>query len=256
MRSTIIKICLALIICVSIIAAQAVVEIPRFPDYGYMLDSKQYQGRRFKLSQDYPTSLPKIDPALQNILSIDFKKDWKQYADAVSDYVFAGNINTTNQDYENTFFFEDNEIRHWYHPPWLHWGNDATEGFHGLSRDATAVPFLLSKDQKTAARIYSVSFYSPRAGYVINKVWPRSQSGPDLSYFKEGNLFPDGSIMVALGFTTAEINEVPYLKNPIDWNAYVRCQDIPGCNTNDPNLRKRTKVHFIQMDVMIADIQW
>ena len=97
MRSTIIPISLALIICASVFAAEPTVNIPRFPDYGHMLDSNEYQGRRFKLSQDYPTSLPKIDPALENILSIDFKKDWEIYAYAVRDYIFAGNINILNR---------------------------------------------------------------------------------------------------------------------------------------------------------------
>ena len=46
-----------------------------FPDYGYMLDLKEYDGRRFRLSQDYPTSKPKRDAALENILAIDFTKD-------------------------------------------------------------------------------------------------------------------------------------------------------------------------------------
>ena len=140
-----------------------------FPDYGYMLDSKEYEGRRFRLSQDYPTSEPKLDAALKSILAIDFTKDWERYAHAVRDYVLAGNIGTSGDDYENDFFLEDNRVRPWFHPPWLHWGSDGTEGFHGLSRDAQVVPFLLSKDQPTAARIYSVSFHNAFGGYVIER---------------------------------------------------------------------------------------
>src|SRR4051812_4288519 len=37
--------------------------LPRFPDFGQMPPASKYQGRIFKLSQDYPARKPAIEPA-------------------------------------------------------------------------------------------------------------------------------------------------------------------------------------------------
>jgi hypothetical protein len=49
--------------------------LPRFPDFGQFPPPATYQGRIFKLSQDYPRLEPVVDPAVRKILSIDFTKD-------------------------------------------------------------------------------------------------------------------------------------------------------------------------------------
>jgi hypothetical protein len=98
----------------------------KFPDFGAMLDPGDYKGRVFLLSQDFPKDKPEPDEAVQNILSIDFKTDWKTYALAVRDYVLEGNGNS--QDYQNSFYLEDNPVRPWYHVPW-HGGVPVGRGF-------------------------------------------------------------------------------------------------------------------------------
>jgi len=47
-----------------------------FPDFGFMLDTHQYRGPVFKLSQDFPSVLP--TPPLPPFFEIDFKKNWKE----------------------------------------------------------------------------------------------------------------------------------------------------------------------------------
>lgn len=243
-----------LCIPITVMAAQTLpASDTRFPDFGYMIDTDHYNGRLFRLSQDYPSTLAKKDLALSGILSINFKQDWKDYALKIRHYILAGNIPPEVSSDADAFFFEDNKTRKWFHPPWLHWGADGSEGFHGLQRDAKIIPHLLSAKQKTPGRIYSVSFYNERAAYVLDKVWPKKQEGFDLSYFKKGKTFPDGSMMVALAFTTAKTSEVGFLQKGIQWKGYVLCEDVPGCNIKKSPKRIVAPLHLIQMDVMIKD---
>lgn len=228
-------------------------EDARFPDFGYMMNTDNYHGRLFKLSQEYPEQLPSLDKPLKKILHTDFKKNWKSYALQVRDYVLAGNIPPLVKSNDEAFFVEDNPVRHWFHPPWLHWGGDGSEGFHGLQRDAKVIPHLLSNSQHTPGRIYSVSLYNERGGYVVGQVWPKNQTGFDLSYFKQGKVFPDGTVMVALAFTTAKPQEVSFLSKPIQWQAYTLCEDTPGCHSHDLSKRVVSTVSLIQMDVMVKD---
>jgi hypothetical protein len=79
--------------------------LPRFPDFGQFRLPSDYQGRVFKLSQDYPKTRPPIDVAVKKILSIDFTKDWKAYAEAVRDYIYEGNIDS--ESVANDFYLEE-----------------------------------------------------------------------------------------------------------------------------------------------------
>jgi len=66
--------------------------LPRFPDFGQLPPPGMYQSRIFKLSQDFPQAKPETEPAVQNILQIDYTKDWKKYMEAVRAYIYEGNI--------------------------------------------------------------------------------------------------------------------------------------------------------------------
>ena len=113
--------------------------LPRFPDFGQFPPPAKYQGRIFKLSQDYPTRKPAIEPAVRKILSIDFTKDWKAYAEAVRDYIYEGNIEADGV--ANDFYLEDNKVRRWYHVPWQHWGPFGREGISLGGSDQHAVVY-------------------------------------------------------------------------------------------------------------------
>jgi hypothetical protein len=66
--------------------------LPRFPDFGFLPPPGDYNSRIFRLSQAYPKEKPATEPAIAKILSIDFKKDWQPYIEAVRDYIYEGNI--------------------------------------------------------------------------------------------------------------------------------------------------------------------
>jgi hypothetical protein len=227
--------------------------LPAFPDFGHMPPPDQYQGRVFKLSQDYPSARPPLDPALKRILAIDFKKDWNAYILAVRDYVFEGNIE--NRPVSEAFYLEDNKVRPWYHVPWQHFGNFGREGTHGLTKEGPVEPFTLGQAQPNLWQTYAVGFYNQQGGWAIGKVWANPDK-PSLDEFKKEG-FPEGTVVGKVLFTTAPVAEVPFLSNPIEWNAYVtKCfaPDHTLAPADDCDVkREMATVRFIQMDIMVRD---
>ena len=188
---------------------------------------------------------PPIDPAVGKILSIDFTRNWRGYADAVFDYVMEGNIE--NRPVSEAFFLEDNKVRRWYHVPWQHWGDKGREGLHGLTAEGPSAPFTLGPAQKDKWATYAVGFYNGRGGYAIGKVWPDA-SGPRIDALRaEG--FPVGTVVAKLLFTTTPPAQASFLSNPLDWLAYAKVSFDA-----DPSVpRKVTTLHLIQMDIMVRD---
>ncbi len=224
-------------------------ELIDYPDFGFMIPVKDYKGRVFKLSDNFPKKEPKADAALKEILSIDFKKDWEGYLAAVKDYVLEGNANL---DYENSFFLEDNKKRNWYHVPWQHWGKTGREGFHGLTQEGPVGVQALAQSQKDTTHAYAVGFYNDLGGYTIGKVW--SSATPNYSSLKTQG-FPEGTVVAKLLFVPLTEDEVPYLKDPISWNAYIYKWDVPSVEISikDSITRVQDKVNLIQMDIMVKD---
>ncbi len=216
-----------------------------FPDFGFMESPETYQGRVFKLSDDFPYKNPGPDKDVEAILSIDFKTDWAAYMQAVKEYVFAGNAST---DYENSFFLEDNKIRDWYHVPWQHWGPNGREGFHGLTQEGPVAAKMLAPTQTSTSHAYAVGFYNDLGGYAIGKVWNKPE--PNYSFF-EFDGFPDGTVVAKLLYVPLESNEVPYLENPVSWDAYIYKYDVTGVKTD--TTRVKHPVNLIQMDIMVKD---
>jgi hypothetical protein len=225
--------------------------MPRFPDFGYMIEPGTYTGRVFVLSQDYPRVEPQPDEAVKKILAIDFKKDWRAYLMAVRDYVFAGNTGHAGG-YENDFFLEDNKVRHWYHVPWQHWGTTGREGYHGLTQEGPVSVQMLAPEQLETTHAYAVGFYNDLGGYTIGRVWADADR-PDVSYMRGGRGFPVGTVVAKVLFVTFNEKEVPYLKNPISWNAYVYASDTPKAAADAGVTRVTAPVQLIQMDIMVRD---
>lgn len=224
----------------------------RFPDFGAMLDPGKYDDRIFLLSQDFPKKMPVQDDAVKNILSIDFKENWEEYAIAVRDYVLEGNGKPN--DVANSFYLEDNQVRDWYHVPWQHWGSTGREGIHGLTREGPIAQHMLAPEQDETSFAYAVGFYNDLGGYTIGQVWPKVGE-PQLDYLLEGKGFPEGTVVGKILFTTLDESQVPYLKNSVTWDSYVYSADVPGSpdSSDTSNPREIAKVNLIQMDIMVRD---
>ena len=225
-----------------------------FPDFGYMISpsdfSTDYPGQKvFRLKTDYPDQLPG-DAALPAVMGIDFATDSRAYLESIRHYCFDGNTPSWDP--------YDNEVRPWYHIPWLHPNSDTgyppnggTEGFHGLIKEAPVGPFQLSADQVGNYQVYAITLINEYAGYTVGKMWadplhPDPRAADDRF---AGMGFPEGTVFCKLLFTDAtntEAEQIPFLSNPLTWTAYITQ------SWDDPT-RAPKEVHLLQMDIMVKD---
>lgn len=231
-----------------------------FPDFGFMVPADDYQGSVFRLKTDFPLDHAEIDDELKGILSMDVKNKPIDYLVAVRNYVFQGNI--FPGDAESDFTLFNNKKRDWYHVPWQHYGPNGREGYRGLTREGPLAPLVLAKSQESKSSAYAVGFYNSPGGFGLGKVWPSADESPDLSWFadKKNGGFPNGTVVAKFLFTVLDESEVPYLANPLQWNAYIVCEDIPNkqdySNCKGENSRQTVKVNLLQMDIMVRDTRF
>ncbi|MEH8018922.1 hypothetical protein MN202_16895 [Rheinheimera muenzenbergensis] len=203
----------------------------KFPDVGYEPPS-DWNKNVFKLSQDYPTSIPKKEKLPWE--HIDFRKEPERYLWSVLDYSYEGNV-------EVDFVVENNKKRKWYHAPWLHYGNNGREFVRGLTRERTSRAYELASTQTEAYRNYAVGFYDERGGFVMGQVWDNpTKPNPKLASF------PEGTVSFKLLFTTAPHDRVPFLDGSPEWVA-----DIDKAESAE--LIQKTKVRLLQIDIAVKD---
>lgn len=233
-----------------------------FPDFGFMVSPKDYQGPVFALADDFPQAIPPLDPQVEEILSIDFKADPMAYVMAVRDYVFTGNIH--GGDVADDFILQNNsEGIGWYHMPWQHWGSTGREGYHGLTREGPLSPQVLAPEQTDASYAYAVGFYNGPGGFTIGQVWNDPYGGPDLTHMidamETGFAFPEGTVVGKFLFTSLGADQVPWLDNPLQWDGYVyECDvdpsvDCPKGSEMMTAPRVTQAMNLLQMDVMVKD---
>lgn len=231
-----------------------------FPDFGHMITSTDFEKMKadyrkkgqylpgpFRLAADFtktkPTQLPPF-------FSIDFKQgdNFITYLNRARDFCFEGFIKGGSV--EADFRPQDNRRRKWNHLPWMHWGDKGSEGFHGLIKEAPISPQQLTADQKEQYQVYAVAFYNDFASYTLGRMWA-DPDDPDPTVtdrrYGRQNGFPVGTVIFKLLFTDAPSDEVDYLRNPVEWTAYI----TP--TWNETKKRVTTKVRLIQMDMMIRD---
>lgn len=221
---------------------------PGFNNYLFL--PANYTGETFVLSKDYPKEEPKTK--LPAFFSTDFRKDWRTYLLQVRDYCFEGNT-------EVDFRVEKNSVRSWYHMPWQAYGPLGREGIHGLTKEAPFQSFQLCPTQSFAyAGAWAVGFYNAPGGYTIGQVW-KNPNQPDLSLTTApARGFPEGTVLFKLLFASFPADtvaqQVPYLSNPLQWQAYVEpkyTSDTPP--PPQPIPRTIMPVTLIQMDIMVKD---
>jgi len=210
----------------------------RFADFGFMPPPGRYEGRVFRLSQNYPQKLPAHDQ-LPAFLKLDYQRQWKNYLLAARAYCFDGNIH--GGDVEDDFVIADGAATRWFHMPWQHYGPYGREGIHGLTKEAPVQPRQLAWSQTSTGQTYAVGFFNDFGGYTIGRVWADPDK-PNLHDIK----FPHGSVIFKLLFVDIPPREVPSLKNPVRWQGYI--------TENFASTKRRVAdLTLIQMDVMVRD---
>ncbi|MCW0377696.1 hypothetical protein NB697_000542 [Xanthomonas sacchari] len=213
----------------------------RFPDFGYAPPST-YKGPLFQLSQDYPQQppsgpLPAFFQKLPKPLSNNFEA-WRGYADAVKAYCLEGNV-------ESDWYVQNNKVRRWYHAPWQHYGPLGREGVHGLTKEAQIQVKQLAPTQLTTGQTFAVGIYNDIGAYTFGQVWKDPQN-PDPSFTTKPNTFRDGTVVCKALFADVDLSQVPFLRNPVLWNAWVT-------NSFKSADRAFKQVALIQMDFAVRD---
>jgi hypothetical protein len=201
----------------------------------------KWSGHVFFLSQNYPKSIPQDKQPWKDY---DPYKDPGGYLRAALAYFYIGNIQLDN---EYSFDPSRNRFRAWYHAPWQDRGVNGREFVHGLTRERVSAPYELSDKQRSSWNNYAVGFYNGPGGFTLGQVWANhGKPNPDLASF------PEGTVSAKLLFTTASKDEVPYLADAPQWQAYVYC------DANDPypkvdSKRCITTVRLVQIDIAVKD---
>ncbi|MFL6577693.1 MAG: hypothetical protein ACJ8MR_13825 [Povalibacter sp.] len=193
-----------------------------------------WQGPVFKLSQNYPRTLPGISNPPW--LRFDFTDPTQapHYMAAVLNYCMQGNTANNFADVSR------NSVRKWYHAPWLHDGPAGREFIHGMTRERPSRAGELGPLQtSTDIQNWAVGFYNGRGGYTLGRVWANEQN-PDPSKAT----FPLHTVSCKLIFTSAALAEVPYLEGSLEWEA-----DINRASNAD----SRPKLRLLQLDVAVRD---
>ncbi|WP_371180619.1 hypothetical protein [Xanthomonas sacchari] len=230
-----------LAIAVALALASGAASAGRFPDFGYAPPAT-YKGPLFQLSQDYPQQppsgpLPAFFQKLPKPLTNDFEA-WRGYADAVKTYCLEGNV-------ESDWYVQNNKVRRWYHAPWQHYGPLGREGVHGLTKEAQIQVKQLAPTQLTSGQTFAVGIYNDVGAYTFGQVWKDPQN-PDPSFTTKPNTFRDGTVVCKALFADVDLSQVPFLQNPVLWNAWVT-------NSFKSADRAFKQVALIQMDFAVRD---
>jgi hypothetical protein len=219
----------------TIAASTVVIGAATFPD-AHNPPPTGWTGPVFKLSQDYPTSLPPPEPpSSRPWTQFDFKNpsQAQQYIQAVLAYCLEGNTASNFAD------VSENAVRTWYHAPWLHSGASGREFIHGMTKERSSRVGELGPAQTHAHDNWAVGFYNPRGGFIIGQVW-QDQAHPD----PRKATFPSDTVTCKLLFSTAPVSEVPFLEGSLEWEGDIH---------RSTNTAARPKLHLLQLDVAVKD---
>jgi hypothetical protein len=238
-----------------------------------------WNGHKFELSHDYPTTLPKGGSEMPwlkiDVDFIDKNPDWKtgkwrEYMDAIIDYSFEGqDPNLTNDVGWKKDVQGDTR---WFHVPWMAYSPSAGREFiHGCTSERIAsisefngdlvrspgigkLPHTNEDDAITHFETWAVGMYNEYAGYSFGQLFPSSGAPTVVSEggktLPAGLPFPEGTCVIKTLFTTATSNEVPFLVNSPEWQ--VNRHVLQG-DTTYLCERKPQPVYLIQVDVAVAD---
>jgi hypothetical protein len=222
------------IVAAMVVVGAAAVEAA-FPD-AHNPPPTGWTGPVFKLSQNYPTTLPSLEPASsRRWTQFDFTKPTEAppYIKAVLDYCLEGNTATNFAD------VSQNPVRTWYHSPWLHSTASGREFIHGLTKERSSRARELGPAQTTAHDNWAVGFYNARGAFTIGQVW-QDPVHPD----PRKGVFPSDTVACKLLFTTASLAQVPFLEGSLQWQADINRATGTGV---------RPTVRLLQLDVAVKD---
>jgi hypothetical protein len=233
-------------------------------------------GPRFKLSHDYPRQTP-VCPAPWLKRKVSFSdtgadwNDWRAYIQDIVDYVKEGQ--DPNLPDDTGWQVRVNQETRWFHVPWMAYDRERGREFgHGLTNElSTALSTFhegrgsgkerifralrTNSDVDPLFETWSVGMYNPCGAWSLGQVFPESgvpavhtENGRT---FANGLPFPEGTLVIKILNTTADVSSVPYLRGSTGWQANAHVQYGPDkYSTCDRRVRM---VHLIQIDLAVVD---
>ncbi len=201
-----------------------------------------WHGNVFKLSQTYPATAPTDS---QPWLAFDPTTQPDAYLKAVLAYFYQGNIRAS---VESSFDPKLNTVRGWYNAPWQDVGINGREPIHGLTRERVSRPKELAPQQTKSWNNYAVGFYNAPGGVVIGRMWS-DHGHPNAAM---AGSMPEGTVAAKLLFTTATVQQVPYLAGAPTWQAYVYANPNNG-SPSPTSPRAVLPVRLLQIDIAVKD---
>jgi hypothetical protein len=213
----------------------------RFPDYIDRVP-EDYQGPRFHLSQEYPTSLPATTDQPWDAHDFMDSAEIDAYLFAVRDYIYdemlavdwvAGAGGATN----------------WYHVPWMTAGAHPREFIHGLTEERILDNGELGLKPEAAVDNWAIGYYNAVGAYAIGQVWTDA-----ISPTAELSRFDEGTVVVKVLFSDAQgedfIDGVDILQGAPEWQVhYDPTEDDDG----DDQPLGIYPMRLMQLDIAIRD---
>ena len=208
----------------------------QFPDYVDQV-SEAYEGPRFLLSQDYPTSLPTDEPSPWKEFDFRTEQGADDFMMAVRQYIYEGME-------EADWKLEQNTARHWYHVPWMTLGQNPREFVRGLTPERRLRAPELGIRPGVTVQNWAVGFYNSVGAYTIGQIW-NNPHAPDPSVSQ----FGEGTVVAKVLFTAAKPEDFagpdPAAGAP-SWDANI----FESVGSSDKEIQS---VRLLQMDVAIRD---
>lgn len=205
----------------------------RFPDFivpqGFLTDAGTT--RLFKLSQNYPTTVPVGDAPWK---AIDYRKgeaEASQFLLALRDYALEGMVDADFQPDANT-------VRAWFHMPLMNYGPRPREPRYGVTNERTLNGPEIGLKPGHKSRDYAVGFYNQAGAVTIGQVWRNAI--PDLTKAH----FADGTMTFKVLFSDAQDSDfADPSHSPLKGSPAWTIETAAG----------ETDIRLMQMDVAVAD---
>ena len=210
----------------------------RYPDYVDLVPPN-HSGRRFVLSQSFPTSVPETSKT-GPWLKIDFKTDAGavDYMMALRAYAYDGMIAAD-------WRAEDNKVRRWYHVPWMTAGARPREFLRGMTEERPIAGPELGIKKGRLVQNWAVGYYNDAGALSLGAVWS-GLLGPNPAGAQSGL----GTVVVKILFSAATAD---------DFEGADLLEGAPAVDVNliaarKPELQKKIgQVRLLQMDVSARD---
>lgn len=245
-----------------------------------------WTGPTFKLSHNYPKARPQCNaPWLKRPVNFNDPnpkwEDWKGYVQDIIDYVAEGQ--DPNLPNDVGWKTDVKGQTRWFHIPWMAYDQHSGREFvHGLTNELSTALSTFRNDPhlergtgnhklEGAAKVkgedplfetWSVGMYNSCGAWSVGQVFPASGEPATHRDPKTGQLranglpFPEGTVVIKLLNSTADVGRVPYLKNSTNWQANAHRKFVP-VPTDDSEYakydREITTVHLVQVDLAVVD---